>query len=195
VLSHNAKSKAISHETLFYTGALWVFSFFVYFMRKNVFGRQLKRDSNERKALFKSLLSSLVLYESIQTTEAKAKAIKSDADKLITKAKKGGLHAYRLVEPELYTDAVKKLLNTIAPRFTNRQGGYTRIIRVGRRLKDNGQEVIIEWTEKSTGLIRQPADQTKEPATSKPQKSAKKETKAKAPRKTDEKKETKGKDK
>lgn len=123
-------------------------------MRKNVFGRQLKRDKNERKALFKSLLSSLVIYERIQTSEAKAKAIKSDADKLITKAKKGGLHSYRLLEPELSTDAVKKLLNTIAPRFTNRQGGYTRIIRVGKRLKDNSQEVILEWSEKAAAPVK-----------------------------------------
>lgn len=118
-------------------------------MRKNVFGRQFKRDHNERKALFKSLLTSLVLYESIQTSEAKAKAIKADADKLITKAKKGGLHGYRLVEPELATEAVKKLLTSIVPRFTDRQGGYTRIIRVGRRLKDNSQEVMLEWTVKA----------------------------------------------
>lgn len=115
-------------------------------MRKKVFGRQLKRDKNERKALFKSLLSSLVLYESIQTTEAKAKAIKSDADKLITKAKKGGLHSLRLVQPKISTKAVKKLLDIIAPRFAGRQGGYTRIIRTGKRLKDNAQEVILQWT-------------------------------------------------
>ena len=121
-------------------------------MRKNVFGRQLKRDKNERKALFKTLLSSLVMYESISTTEAKAKAIKSSADKLITKAKKGGLHAYRLVEPELSTEAVKKLLSTIAPRFQNRQGGYTRIFRLGRRLKDNSSQVILEWTEQAKNL-------------------------------------------
>lgn len=116
-------------------------------MRKKIFGRQLKRDKNERKALFKSLLSSLVLYESIQTTEAKAKSIKSSADKLITKAKKGGLHSFRLVSPDISSQAVKKLLNIIAPRFASRQGGYTRIIRAGKRLKDNAQEVIIEWTE------------------------------------------------
>lgn len=120
-------------------------------MRKNVFGRQLKRDKNERKALFKSLLTSLVLHERIQTTEAKAKAIKSDADKLITKAKKGGLAAYRLLEPELISaQAVKKVLDTIAPRFAKRQGGYTRIIRVGNRLKDNAPLVLLEWTEKAS---------------------------------------------
>lgn len=131
-------------------------------MRKNIFGRQLKRSSNERKALFKSLLTSLVLYERIQTSEAKAKAIKADADKLITKAKKGGLEAYRLIEPRLANAAVKKLLTTIAPRFANRQGGYTRIIRVGSRLKDNSPEVILEWTEKA---IEAPISQTEKPAT------------------------------
>lgn len=117
-------------------------------MRKNIFGRQFKRDRNERKALFKTLLSSLVMHERIITSEAKAKAIKSDADKLITKAKKGGLHGYKLVEPELSTEAVKKLIQSIAPRFDKRAGGYTRIIRVGRRVKDNSQQVMIEWTEK-----------------------------------------------
>lgn len=139
-------------------------------MRKNVFGRQLKRDRNERKALFKSLLTALVLYERIQTTEAKAKAIKGDADKLITKAKKGGLHAYRLLEPDLATIAVKKLLSTIAPRFTNRNGGYTRIIKIGRRLKDNAPQVILEWTEKA---LMAPAIQEKQ--------EIKKETKTKLP--------------
>lgn len=141
-------------------------------MRKNVFGKQLKRDKNERKALFKSLLTSLVMHERIQTTQAKAKAIKGDADKLITKAKKGGLHAYRLVEPELHTEAVKKLLTIIAPRFTNRHGGYTRIIRVGKRLKDNAQEVLLEWTEKAGTLKPQELEAPK------PQKAAKKETKS-----------------
>lgn len=117
-------------------------------MRKNVFGRQFKRDRNERKALFKSLLSSLVIYERIQTTEAKAKAIKADADKLITKAKKSGLHAYKLIEPKLTAEAAKKLFEQIAPRFSKRQGGYTRIIRTANRLKDNAAQVILEWTEK-----------------------------------------------
>lgn len=151
-------------------------------MRKNVFGRQLKRDRNERKALFKSLLTSLVLYERIQTSEAKAKAIKGDADKLITKAKKGGLHAYRLLEPDLATVAVKKLLNTIAPRFTNRQGGYTRIIRVGKRLKDNSPEVILEWTERASLTPITPAiqKQQKEKKEARAPKTPKKKIAAKA---------------
>ncbi len=149
-------------------------------MRKNVFGRQLKRDVNERKALFKTLLSSLVMYESIRTTEAKAKAIKPSADKLITKAKKGGLHAYRLVEPDLSTEAVKKLLSAIAPRFAGRQGGYTRIIRVGNRIKDNAAQVIIEWTEKGSGLAVK-----KDKAPAKPEKLNAKEAKVPSRKKTE----------
>ena len=92
------------------------------------------------------------MQESITTSHAKAKAIKSDADKLITKAKKGGLHAFRMLQPDLSTVAVKKLIETIAPRFTKRQGGYTRIIKLGARVKDHAPEAIIEWTELSKGL-------------------------------------------
>ena len=67
-------------------------------MRKNVFGRQFKRDKNERAALFKGLISSLVLHERIKTTEEKAKAIKGEVDKIITKAKKGDLAARHLLQ-------------------------------------------------------------------------------------------------
>src|ERR1700734_2768746 len=103
-------------------------------MRKHVFGRHLKRDANERKALFKNLLTCLVMEERITTTPAKAKAIKGAADKLVTKAKKGGPDVLRSLSPDVRYDAVTKLVNTIAPRFTDRQGGYTRIIKVGRRV-------------------------------------------------------------
>jgi len=123
-------------------------------MKKNVFGRQFKRDTNERKALFKNLLTSLVLKERIKTTEAKAKAIKAAADKLVTKAKKGGDSAYKSLHPDVNQDAVVKLISDIAPRFVKRQGGYTRIIKIGkRRVADNAPQVFIEWTERSSELI------------------------------------------
>jgi large subunit ribosomal protein L17 len=117
-------------------------------MKKQVFGRHFKRDANERKALFKNLLTSLVIEERITTTEAKAKAIKAAADKLITKAKKGGPDALRRLSPDVRYDAVTKLVNTIAPRFSDRQGGYTRIIKVGRRVADNAPQVIMEWVDR-----------------------------------------------
>lgn len=116
-------------------------------MRKNVFGRKFKRDTNERKAFFKGLISSLVLNERIKTTEARAKAIKSDADKIITKAKKNKDSAKRSLGALLNKEALEKLINDLAPRFANRNGGYTRIIRIGKRLGDDAMEVIIEWTE------------------------------------------------
>jgi large subunit ribosomal protein L17 len=115
-------------------------------MKKNVFGRQFKRDANERKALFKNLLTSLVMEERIQTTEAKAKAIKAAADKLVTRAKKGGATAERFLAPKVNSNAVTKLINDIAPRFTTRQGGYTRIFKVKNRIADNAPQVLMEWT-------------------------------------------------
>lgn len=119
-------------------------------MRKNVFGRQFKRDINERKALFRNLATELVLHEKIVTTEEKAKAIKSTADKLVTKAKHADqLHAMSLLQPFISTEAAKKMLSDIAPRFKDRNGGYTRIIRLGRRFNDNAQTVRMEWVELS----------------------------------------------
>lgn len=127
-------------------------------MRKNVFGRKFNRDTNERKALFKSLISSLVLNDCIKTTEPKAKAIKADIDKVITIVKKNGTEAaqrgrVRLLDKRgLSLEVQNKLINDIAPRFKNRNGGYTRIIRIGRRFGDNAMEVVMEFTEKGNVL-------------------------------------------
>ena len=123
-------------------------------MRKNVFGKQFKRDKNERTALFKGLLSALVLKEKITTTEIKAKAIKADADKLITKIKKNGSNARYFVQPLLIPEAVDKLINDTGLRFVNRQGGYTRITRLGRRFSDNASMVVLEWTEQASVKLK-----------------------------------------
>jgi large subunit ribosomal protein L17 len=128
-----------------------------FFMRKNVFGRQLKRDTNERKALFKGLASSLVLHERIETTEQKAKSIKGQVEKLVTKAKVGDQNAERLIQPYLNAQAVSKMMRDIAPRFKSRPGGYTRIVRMGRRLQDNASMVILEWVEKRPEVAAKPA--------------------------------------
>ena len=116
-------------------------------MRKNVFGRKLKREKKERKALFKALLSSLVIYEKIETTEAKAKAIKGHADKMITKVKKHKENAKEALQEYLAANAIQKFITDVAPRFEGRSGGYTRIIRAGRRRRDSAQMVIMEWVE------------------------------------------------
>lgn len=159
-------------------------------MKKHVFGRKLKRDTNERKALFKNLLTSLVLEERIKTTEAKAKAIKAQADKLVTKAKKGD-GAERALHPLVNQEAVDKLVKEIGPRFTKRNGGYTRIVRVGkRRVADNAQMVYIEWSERQVKAEAESKDKGKETGKKKgtaqvkkvaaKTKSAKKETKKEA---------------
>ena len=123
-------------------------------MRKKVFGRQFKRDKNERQALFKGLLSSLVLEERIQTTEQKAKAIKGEAEKLVAKAKKEVVLAKKLLGKKLNPKAIEKMISDVAPRFDNRSGGYTRIIRIGRRFGDDANMVILEWVEKSSKLVK-----------------------------------------
>ncbi len=117
-------------------------------MRKRVFGYQLKRDKNERKALFRSLISSLIEKNEIQTTLTKAKAIQAQFEKLVTKAKKGTLPDRRvalrfLVKKEL----VNRLFEVIAPVFKNRNGGYTRIIRTKTRRGDGATLVKIGFTE------------------------------------------------
>ena len=121
-------------------------------MRKNIYGRHFKRDANERKALFRGLMSSLVLEERIKTTEEKGKAIKGSVEKLVTRAKKGGTHVETRLSPYLNSEAIKKMVQDIAPRFTDRPGGYTRIVRLERRFSDNAAMVLIEWVEKPKAL-------------------------------------------
>ncbi len=157
-------------------------------MKKHVFGRKFKRDANERKALFKNLLTSLVLEERIKTTEAKAKAIKGAADKLITKAKKEGVNVYKSLHPDINQEAVLKLMSEIAPRFAGRQGGYTRIIKVGkRRVADNAEMVYLEWTERSSEVrvknseLPKKAKKNKPASSKKATEKVKKVTKIEAP--------------
>lgn len=117
-------------------------------MRKKVFGRKFKRDANERKALLKGLINDLVLKESIKTTEEKAKAIKGQVEKLVTKAKNKGEAAHVLLQPYLSPKAIQKVLKDLAPRFSSRPGGYTRVIKLGERFGDNASMAIIEFVEK-----------------------------------------------
>ncbi len=116
-------------------------------MRKQVYGRRFKRDKNERKALFNGLISAMVLNGSIKTTEQKAKAIKGDLEKLVTKAKKEKEVAKKLLQSSLKNNEIEKMINVIAPGFKNRAGGYTRIIKTGRRFNDDASMVILQWVE------------------------------------------------
>ena len=122
-------------------------------MNKNVYGRKLGRDKNERKALFTSLMSALVIKERIITTEAKAKAIKADVEKLVTKAKQGSNAAKLVLRQSLSKAAFEKMLNDVAPRFGNKQGGYVRLMKAGKRFGDDAPVVIMEWTEVASAIV------------------------------------------
>ena len=107
--------------------------------------RKLGRNSSARKALFKSILTSFFRYGRIETTEAKAKEIRSLADNLITLAKRGDLSARRQAIARLADeDVVRNLFDEIAGKYTDRQGGYTRILKMGPRRGDAAPMVIIE---------------------------------------------------
>jgi len=114
-------------------------------MRHRLATKKLSRNSAQRKALLRSLVTSFLEKERINTTLAKAKAVKPVAEKMITLAKKNSLHARRKVLRFVYKkDVVKKLFEDIGPRFTERPGGYTRIIKTGLRVGDGSQQAIIE---------------------------------------------------
>ena len=117
-------------------------------MRKRVFGKKLKRTTNQRKALFKSLTNALVLSGRIKTTEAKAKAVKGEIEKLVTKAKREEKEALRVFQKSVSLKTAERLIKHVAPVFKDRPGGYTRIIKIGNRTKDNAPMVILEFVEK-----------------------------------------------
>ena len=107
--------------------------------------RKLGRDSSARKALFRGMLTSFFQYDRIETTEAKAKELRGLADQMITLAKRGDLHARRQVLAYLMDeDVVNKLFDEIAPKYADRQGGYTRVIKLGLRKGDAAPLALIE---------------------------------------------------
>ena len=107
--------------------------------------RKLGRDSSARKALFRSILTSFFKHERIETTEAKAKEISGLAEQLITLAKRGDLSARRQAIADLADEeVVRKLFDEIAAKYNDRQGGYTRILKIGPRRGDAAPMVILE---------------------------------------------------
>lgn len=113
-------------------------------MRKLNKGRMLSRPKDQRVALLRTLATSLFLHEKIKTTEAKAKELRSVAEKFITKAKKNDVFSRRILTRDLSPATVKKLVDEIAPKYLERHGGYTRIIKLGPRHSDGAKMVIIE---------------------------------------------------
>ncbi|MBU6351619.1 MAG: 50S ribosomal protein L17 [Chloroflexi bacterium] len=128
-------------------------------MRHRVFGHHLGRDTAHRKALFRNLVRELYLHERIVTTEAKARAVRGDAERLITKAKRGvtaegyRVHAQRQVVAYLNDKTVaKKVFDIFAPRYAARNGGYTRMIKLGKRQGDAADMVILELVDNAAAL-------------------------------------------
>src|SRR5436853_3082524 len=107
---------------------------------------KLSRDSAHRRALLKNLCKEVIEHERIKTTEAKAKAVKPEVEKLITLAKRGSLHARRQALASLHNDKfiVHKLFDEVAPRYAERPGGYTRIVKLGPRKSDSTEMVYLE---------------------------------------------------
>lgn len=105
----------------------------------------LDRKVGPRAALLSGLAESLILYEKITTTKAKAKAVRSVVERMITKAKGKDLHARRQLQKNLYTkNTVKKLVEVLGPRYLERKGGYTRMTVVRNRVGDGAEEVLVE---------------------------------------------------
>jgi len=115
-------------------------------MRHQKKGKILDRKMEPRKALMRNLATSIIIYEKVKTTKAKAKAVKPFVEKLITTAKTNDLTARRkLLEILFHKNAVKKALEILGPRYKDRKGGYTRIINIGPRAGDGAEMVQIEF--------------------------------------------------
>jgi large subunit ribosomal protein L17 len=120
-------------------------------MKHRVAGRKLGRNSSQRKALWRGLITELFRHDRISTTEAKARSMRGEAEHLITIAKRsmaeGGnpVHARRMAAQTITDpDVTKRLFDEVAPRFVERPGGYTRIVRIGPRLGDGAEMVVLE---------------------------------------------------
>jgi large subunit ribosomal protein L17 len=111
-------------------------------------GRKFNRTKEHRKAMFKNLAQALIKNEQIKTTLPKAKDLRPVVEKLITLAKRGGLHCRRQAVSQLQDqDVVKKLMDQMGSRFSDRQGGYTRIVKAGFRYGDNAPMAVIEFVD------------------------------------------------
>jgi large subunit ribosomal protein L17 len=134
-------------------------------MRHNNAGRRLGRKTSHREAMFRNMVTSLLTHEKITTTDAKAKEIRSVAEKMITLGKRGDLHAQRQAASYIREKSVvTKLFSTIAPRFKDRPGGYTRIVKLGIRQGDTAPISLIELVEEEMNPKKAPAKATKAPA-------------------------------
>ena len=120
-------------------------------MRHKIAGRKLQRKTGHRKALFRNMSAALIKHEQILTTQAKAKELRPYIEKLITLAKRGGLSNRRLAMSRLGDETqLKKLFDVLAERYSDRDGGYTRVIKAGFRASDAAPMAVIEFVERDT---------------------------------------------
>jgi large subunit ribosomal protein L17 len=137
-------------------------------MRHRKAGRKLNRTSTHRTALMASLAAALIKHEQIATTLPKAKELRRVADRLISLAKRGDLHARRLASSRVRDDAmVSKLFETLGPRYADRPGGYTRVLKAGFRHGDSAPMAVIELVDRdedAKGLDSGPVQETGEEA-------------------------------
>ncbi|MGH6814229.1 MAG: 50S ribosomal protein L17 [Hyphomicrobiaceae bacterium] len=118
-------------------------------MRHRKIGRRFSRESGHRQAMFANMAASLIRHEQIVTTLPKAKDLKRVMDKYITLAKRGDLNSRRLATSRLRDeDMVKKLFDTLAPRYKDRAGGYTRVLKAGFRYGDSAPRAVIELVDR-----------------------------------------------
>jgi large subunit ribosomal protein L17 len=118
-------------------------------MRHRVGGRKLQRTSSHRAALFRNMAAALIKHEQITTTTAKAKELRPYVEKLVTLAKKGGLSNRRIAHSRIMDEAQeRKLFEVIGPRYAERNGGYTRIIKAGIRQSDAAPVAVIEFVDR-----------------------------------------------
>jgi large subunit ribosomal protein L17 len=119
-------------------------------MRHRKSGRKLSRHSAHRRAMFDNMVTSLLRHEHVQTTDAKAKELRRHVEKVITLGKRGDLHARRLAARVVRDkDVLQKLFATIGPRYAQRNGGYTRIIKLGNRRGDDAPVSLIELVDRT----------------------------------------------
>lgn len=122
-------------------------------MRHKKLGRRFSRDSSHRQAMFSNMAAALIKHEQIVTTLPKAKDLKRVIDKYITLAKRGDLNSRRLAAARLRDeDQVKKLFDVLAPRYKNRAGGYSRVLKAGFRYGDSAPRAVIELVDRDTSI-------------------------------------------
>ena len=130
---------------------------------------RLGRKSSHRKALHRNMVTSLIKYEKIETTQAKAKEIRRTAEKLVTRAKVDSVHNRRIVAKTVYEkDVINKLFTEVGPRFTERPGGYTRILKLGKRSGDAADIVILEFLSDDEKLVEKKKAAPKKKSAKKP---------------------------